>query len=108
MLKNKNMKNKLIRLTEGDLHRIIKESVNKMLKETSIDNDSYFGGGLPDKYFDDNDYIPYNDRISKKEINQLETIADTIANIANNTSDDTSLLFEAVNCIEKFISDYNL
>ena len=28
------MKKKLIRLTEGDLHRIIKESVNKVLKES--------------------------------------------------------------------------
>ena len=27
------MKKQLIRLTEGDLHRIIKESVNKILKE---------------------------------------------------------------------------
>lgn len=98
----------VIRLTESDLHRMIKESVRQVLKETSIDNDSYFGGGLPDKYFDDNDYVPDNDRMSKKEINQLETIANTIANIANNTSDDASLLYEAVNCIEKFISHYNM
>lgn len=40
----------VIRLTESDLHRMIKESVRQVLKETSIDNDSYFGGGLPDKY----------------------------------------------------------
>lgn len=52
--------------------------------------------------------MPDNDRMSKKEINQLETIANTIANIANNTSDDASLLYEAVNCIEKFISHYNM
>ena len=30
---NKDMDKKLIRLTEGDLHRIIKESVNKVLNE---------------------------------------------------------------------------
>ena len=36
MLKNKNMKKKLIRLTEGDLHRIIKESVNKVIKESNF------------------------------------------------------------------------
>lgn len=42
MSKNKNMKNKLIRLTEGDLHRIIKESVNKMLKEASYDANGNF------------------------------------------------------------------
>ena len=28
------MNKKLIRLTEGDLHRIVKESVNRVLKET--------------------------------------------------------------------------
>lgn len=91
---------------ENELKQIVAESVKKVLKETSIENDSYFGGGLPDKYFDDNDYVPDNDRISKKEINQLETTANTIANIANNTSDDASLLYEAVNSIEKFISHY--
>jgi hypothetical protein len=30
---NKNMKKQVIRLTEGDLHNIIKESLNKVLKE---------------------------------------------------------------------------
>lgn len=104
------MAKKLVKLTEGDLHNIIKESVNKVLKENSIDidNDSYFGGGLPDRYFDDDDYVPDNDRISKKEINQLETIADTIMDLANKTSGDTSLLYNAVDCIEKFISHYNM
>lgn len=51
------MAKKLVKLTEGDLHIIIKESVKKMLKETTIDNDSYFGGGLPDKYFNEDDDI---------------------------------------------------
>lgn len=51
------MAKKLVKLTEGDLHRIIKESAKKVLKETTIDNDSYFGGGLPDKYFDEDDDI---------------------------------------------------
>ena len=29
----------IIRLTESDLHKIIKESVNKILKETRLDYD---------------------------------------------------------------------
>lgn len=49
-------KNK-IRITENEIKQIIAESVKKVLKETSIDNDSYFGGGLPDKYFDEDDDI---------------------------------------------------
>ena len=31
-----NMNKKLIRLTEGDLHRIVKESVNRVLKEMNV------------------------------------------------------------------------
>ena len=49
------MSKKLIKLTESDLHRIIKESVNNVLKEYDDDIDNYYGGGLPDGYFDDDD-----------------------------------------------------
>ncbi len=103
------MNKKLIRLTEQDLNRIVKASVNRVLREDSrdIDDDSYFGGGLSDRYFDDYDDAPDNDRISQKQISQLDDIAETIADIANNTSDDTDLLFQAVDCIDKFISRYN-
>ena len=31
------MNKKLIRLTESDLHRIVKESVNRVIKEAKID-----------------------------------------------------------------------
>ena len=34
---NTNMNKKLIRLTESDLHRIVKQSVNRVLKESSYD-----------------------------------------------------------------------
>jgi hypothetical protein len=33
------MNKKLIRLTESDLHRIVKESVNRILRENEIPND---------------------------------------------------------------------
>ncbi len=58
----KNMaKKQLIRLTESDLHNIIKESVNRILREyRDIDDDNYYGGGLPDKYLDD-EYDNYNE-----------------------------------------------
>jgi hypothetical protein len=60
------MKKQLIRLTENDLHNIIKESVKKVLKETRLDydEDNFSGkytqfkddGINPDDYLDD----PYN------------------------------------------------
>lgn len=103
---NRNMNKKLIRLTENDLHRIVKESAKRVLRENSIDidDDNYFGGDLPDRYLDDD--APDNDRISQKQIAQLDNISNTIADIANNTSDETHLLFQAVDCIDKFISKY--
>lgn len=59
---NTYMANKqMIRLTEDDLHNIIKESVNRILREyRDIDDDNYYGGGLPDKYLDD-EYDNYNE-----------------------------------------------
>ena len=36
---SKNMNKKLIRLTENDLHRIVKESVNRVLRESQFMND---------------------------------------------------------------------
>lgn len=53
---SKNMNKKLIRLTESDLHRIVKESVNRILKEYSddygIESDYDFYGtyGNPSQY----------------------------------------------------------
>ena len=103
---NRNMNKKLIKLTENDLHRIVKESAKRVLRENSIDidDDNYFGGDLPDRYLDDD--APDDDRISQKQITQLDNISNTIADIANNTSDETHLLFQAVDCIDKFISRY--
>lgn len=100
------MNKKLIRLKEQDLRRIVKESVNRILKENfrDIDDDNYFGGGLPDRYLDDD--APDDDRISQKQIAQLDNIANTIADIANNTNDEAELLFQAADCIDKFTSRY--
>lgn len=44
---NRNMNKKVIRLTEGDLHRIVKESVNRILKEAYKDPFNFF----PDEDF---------------------------------------------------------
>lgn len=103
--KNRNMK-QTIKLRESELKRMIAESVRRVLREHSrdIDDDNYFGGGLPDKYFDDD--APDDDRISQKQITQLDNIADVIADIANNTSDEAELLFQAADNINEFTSRY--
>ena len=36
------MNKKLIRLTEGDLHRIVKESINRVLKEAAYGLDAAY------------------------------------------------------------------
>ena len=54
---NRNMK-KLIRLTESDLHRIVKESVNRILKEVNY-ADNY--RMHPNEKIDDNDDFFDND-----------------------------------------------
>ena len=99
------MNKKLIRLTESELNRLITESVNRLLMEyeTDIDDDNYFGGGLPDNQEED---VPENDSISDSQINQLDNIAGIIADIANNTNDDTELLFQAASLIDKFTARY--
>ena len=89
---------KHIRLTKSDLHRIINESVNKILRENNrdIDDDNYFGGGLPDRHFDDNapDNNDYDEHeITQSQIKQLTDMATTIAKIASR-------------CIGKFVTRY--
>lgn len=103
---------KRIRLTESDLHRIINESVNKILRESSrdIDDDNYFGGGLSDRHFDDdapdnNDYDEHE--ITQSQIKQLSDMAKTIVKIAYNANCETELLKDASLCISKFITLYN-
>ena len=56
------MAKKLIKLTESDLHRIIKESVNRILKETRLDYDEYNFSGRhtinnDNSYVDDDGYL---------------------------------------------------
>ena len=43
-----------IRINENDIRQMVNESVKNVIKEYSkdIDDDNYYGGGLPDKYFD--------------------------------------------------------
>ena len=67
-IESKNMNKKLIRLTESDLHRIVKESVNRVLKENDMQN-----LGI-------NNYDPTNyDELSSK----IKTIMSKVGEVRN-------------------------
>ena len=86
--------------------RMVVESVVKNLKEAiDVDGDNYFGGGLPDSYFKD-DEAPETSEIPQEKLKQLENIAGIIADIANNTDEDAELLYQAVDCIDKFLANH--
>lgn len=64
------MKKNTIRLNESQLRKIVKESVNRVLNEDfDIDSDNYYGGGLPDSY--------YNDGYTEAPNNEKEDIEDS-------------------------------
>ena len=86
--------------------KMVVESIVKNLKEAiDADGDNYFGGGLPDSYFKD-DEAPETSEIPQEKLNQLENIAGIIADIANNTDEDAELLYQAVDCIDKFLANH--
>lgn len=95
------MKKNVVKLNENTLKQIISESVKKILKEWDADEDNYYGGGLPDKFFDDE--IPQNYGIGKEQIKQLYSIMDILVDIGNNVDGDTSLLYNAADAIEKYL-----
>ena len=65
---------KRVKLTESTLHRIIKESVKRVLREGE-DNDNYYGGGLPDRYFDyDDKPNDYEDFEGQPAWNTIDTV----------------------------------
>ena len=79
------MNKKLIRLTESDLHRIVKESVNEILNERLYD-------------------IPFN--VNYKDIETLNKIASTIKEIMGRTEyGNKQYLFDAYNSLKSFVID---
>lgn len=78
-MRNYSMKKKLIRLTEGDIHRIVKESVNRVLRsalnETRLD------------YDEDNFSGRWNKNISDEDLNP-EDYLDNPYNVPNSFDDD--------------------
>lgn len=46
-----------IQINENDIQQMVSESVKRILREYDEDVDNYYGGGLPDKYFDEDENI---------------------------------------------------
>ena len=95
-------------LTETEFHSLIRESVSKVLNEvgiTDIDSDNYYGGGLPDHYFDNDEDKPENDYLDESDIETLKNIASQISDIANNHNGDMSQLYDACQLIDQFIEE---
>ena len=95
-------------LTETEFHNLIRESVSKVLNEvgiTDIDSDNYYGGGLPDNYFDNDDDKPENDYLDESDMETLKNIASQISDIANNHNGDMSRLYDACQLIDQFIEE---
>lgn len=115
---NRNMNRKLIRLTESDLHRIVKESVNRVLKEVRYDfenqayDEKYDGEntylqvammGSPESYVKCNGRKPTNDYIRAYNIlssNPPEKVLDLWrkcayeSNVARNMADERQFIVE--------------
>ena len=78
------MRNKLIRLTESDLHRVVKESVDRILNENSpYDNDSIFYDVIDRSLSQNTDYKASVSRFYSDQ-NQI-TIAVFVTNDIRNT-----------------------
>jgi two-component SAPR family response regulator len=75
------MNKKLIRLTESDLHNIVKESVNRVLKESSYDymNKEYYR--LKKLYLEFGKIYKESDYINDDNINGAEDIHNAYLNL---------------------------
>ena len=74
---SRNMNKKLIRLTEADIHRMVKESVNKVLNETPYDGNHGIGPLRPDSGNGDDYHM-----IVQELVKMLKDIQNRLGNVA--------------------------
>jgi hypothetical protein len=99
-------KKQVIRLNENQLKQIIFKAVKHVLKES--EEDTYFGGGLPKHFLDDEEKPETGDyNLTEQEYNELESIVDKLYNIANSKAGDTDLLYTAAQNIEAFLKNFS-
>ena len=92
------MKKQLIRLTESDIHSIIKESVHSILKEYDYEDGHPYG--WPDDYLDDELDDVY---VDEHEISKLEDYASGIIDVANMLDCNVEELKKAKKLIDNFV-----
>lgn len=84
---------KTIRMNESELHRLISESVKRVLRESKdIDDDSYYGGGLPDKKTT-HTRTTYQKEI-EKILEKMKPFIDRLAEIFNEAECTSSEVYE--------------
>jgi hypothetical protein len=85
-----------IRLTESELNYLIRESVKSVIKESEIDidDDSYYGGGLPEQKPQAHTYT------CEKEVteiyNKIKPYIDQLADIFNDNDFDNREVYDKV------------
>ena len=98
------MNKKLVRLTEQDLHNIVKESVGKILREMD-DWDAYLQQDDDEptsfEYDDSNDYNPLYDELIRKEMHRL---ADLERQVPQNLKPE---IHQCVATLEGILGDIN-
>ena len=97
------MNQQQIKINENTLKRIVIEGVKRVLKE--YDDGNYFGGGLPDSYFNDEEPEDYS--LTPDIFQQLREMSTKLYDIANATSDDCQALYDAAKLIDTFVDSRN-
>jgi hypothetical protein len=97
------MNKKLIRSTESDLHRIVKESVNKVLRE----------GGLRVNYGTDNESLEKKWFVYDRLIHKIIEAKDDLKRITGNQDPDTPYyqkkderLWNFTHALDKVLAEY--
>lgn len=93
--KSNNMKKQTIKLNESQLRNIIRKTLNEY---HDIDDDTYFGGGLPDKQSAQR--ITYEKEI-KNILKEMEPFIDKLCEIYNNTECDNGSYDKVMDVLSK-------
>ena len=71
-----------------------------------MDEDRYYGGGLPDSaYQHEGSEEPLDNRLSEKEKQELQKMSERLYDIANNMDECPDLLYKAAEAIDEFLKE---
>lgn len=71
-----------------------------------MDEDRYYGGGLPDRAYQyEGSEEPLDNRLSEKEKQELQKMSERLYDIANNMDGCTELLYKAAEAIDGFLKE---